>query len=347
MSAKPIVLVTGAASFIGKRIVLELLTRGYAVRGTMRDLKRADAVTEAVRPHLKDARVSLGQDLGFAACDLLQDLGWGEAMEGATAVIHTASPFPFHSPSDPDEVIAPAVEGTKRVLRAAYVAGVNKAVLTSSGAAIMYGHEAATGVEHYTESHWSNLEDPALTPYNRSKTMAERAAWELAEETGLALAVINPTLVMGPLLDRQLSTSTQLVWRMLSGRVPAVPNTGVAIVDVRDVAEMHVNALANPASVGKRHFASAEFLMLREVAQHLAKAYPRARVSTLGAPDFLVRLVARFDASVAQIVGELGVTRVIDASAGRALLGHDFIDAREALSATAEGLFEHGVMRRP
>jgi dihydroflavonol-4-reductase len=347
MSAKPIVLVTGAASFIGKRIVLELLARGYAVRGTMRDRKRADEVTEAVRPHLKDAGVSLGQDLDFVVCDLLQDVGWGEAMEGVASVIHTASPFPFHTPSDPDEVIAPAVEGTRRVLRAAYVAGVGRVVLTSSGSAIMYGHEGASGVEHFDESHWSNLEDPALTPYNRSKTLAERAAWELAEETGLALAVINPTMVMGPLLDRHLSTSTQVVWRMLSGRVPAVPNSGVAIVDIRDVAEMHVNALANPASVGKRHFASSDFLMLREVARHLAATYPRARVSTLGAPDFLVRLAARFDGSVAQIVGELGIERVIDASAGRALLGHDFIDAREALTATAEGLFEHGVMRRP
>jgi len=347
MSAKPIVLVTGAASFVGKRIVLELLTRGYAVRGTMRDLKRADQVTEAVRPHLKGAGVSLGDDLSFVACDLLQDMGWGEAMEGVSSVIHTASPFPFHTPSDPNEVIAPAVEGTRRVLRAAYVAGVGKAVLTSSGVAIMYGHDAASGVEHYDESHWSNLDDPALTPYNRSKTMAERAAWELAEETGLALAVINPTMVMGPLLDRQLATSTQLIWRMLSGRVPAVPNTGIGIVDIRDVAEMHVNALANPASVGKRHFASSEFLMLQEVAMHLAKAYPRARVSTLRAPDFLVRLAARFDGSVAQIVGELGIRRQIDASAGRALLGHDFIGAREALSATAEGLFEHGAMRRP
>lgn len=347
MPGKPIILVTGAASFVGKRIVLELLERGYAVRGTMRDLRRSDEVAGAVRPQLKGSGINLGEDLRFAACDLMHDVGWGEAMEGISAVIHTASPFPFHSPSDPAEVIAPAVEGTQRVLRAAYVAGVSKAVLTSSGTAIMYGHSTGPGIEHFDESHWSNLDDPRLTPYNRAKTMAERAAWELAGETGLALTVINPTMAMGPLLDGRLATSTQLIWRMLSGRVPAVPNSGIAIVDIRDVAEMHVNALANPASTGKRHFASAEFLMFRDVATHLAKTYPRARVSTLRAPDFLVRLIARFDGSVAQIVDDLGIRRVIDANAGRALLGHDFVDAREAITSTAEGLFEHGVMRRP
>ncbi|MEX1179580.1 MAG: NAD-dependent epimerase/dehydratase family protein [Cucumibacter sp.] len=346
MAGKPIILVTGAGGFIAKRIVLELLGRSYAVRGTLRDTKRSDEVRDAIRPHLKGTGVSLGGDLKFLQADLLSEAGWGRALEGVAAVIHTASPFPTGTPGDPQEVIRPAVEGTIRVLRAAHAAGVKRAVLTSSGSAITFGHQNGPGELHFNERHWSNLEDPRLTPYNRAKTLAELAAWDVANETGIKLAVINPTLVMGPMLDKGYSTSMEVIKRLLGGRVPMIPNIGFGIVDIRDVAEMHVNALANPAAPGKRHFAHAGYLMLADIAAILRELYPKAPIPTRKAPDFLLRFFARFDSSLKQVVDDLGIVRVIDASSGRALLGHDFIPAREAIQQTAEGLMAHGIVKR-
>ena len=344
MAGKPIILVTGAGGFIAKRIVLELLRRAYAVRGTLRDTKRSDEIRDAVRPHLKGA--TLGRDLKFVAADLLSDDRWSYAMEGVKAVIHTASPFPLRVPKDPQELIRPAVEGTVRVLRAAHAAGVKRVVLTSSAAAIMYGHGRSAEPRHYDETDWTNLDDPQLAPYNRSKTMAERAAWDVARETGLDLVVINPTLVLGPLMDAQNKTSVEVIRQLMSGGSPMVPDVGFGIVDVRDVAEMHVNALANPAAPGKRFFATAGFYMAEEIAAMLREAYPGRRIARRRAPDWLLRIAGRFDDRIAQILDDLGVRRVLDNTTGRALLGRDFTPAREAVRATAESLIEFGIVRR-
>lgn len=344
MAGKPIILVTGANGFIARRIVLELLSRAYAVRGTVRDTNRSDEIRDAIRPHLKAA--TLGRDLKFVAADLMSDEGWAYAMEGARAVIHTASPFPMHVPKDPQELIRPAVEGTVRVLRAAHAAGVRRVVLTSSAAAIMYGHGRSAEPRHYDETDWTNLNDPLLAPYNRSKTTAELAAWQVAKETGLELVVINPTLVLGPLMDAQNKTSVEIVRQLLAGGFPALPDIGFGIVDVRDVAEMHVNALANPAVANKRFFATAGFYMVEEIAAMMRELYPDRRFPRRRAPDWLLRLVGRFDKRVEVILDDLGVRRVLDNNSGRALLGHDFIPAKEAIRATAESLLEFGIVRR-
>lgn len=344
MAGKQTILVTGAGGFIAKRIVLDLLSRAYAVRGTLRDTNRSDEIRNAVRPHLKG--VSLGRDLKFIATDLLSDDRWAQAMEGVKAVIHTASPFPMHVPKDPQALIRPAVEGTERVLRAAHAAGVKRVVLTSSAAAIMYGHGRSVEPRHYDETDWTNLEDLNLAPYNRSKTMAERAAWDLAKDLKLELVVINPTLVLGPLLDAQNKTSVEIIRQLMAGGFPVLPDIGFGIVDVRDVAAMHVNALANPAVAGKRFFATAGFYMADEITGFLREAYPRRRFPSRRAPDWLMHFVGRFDRRIGSMLDDLGVRRVLDNRTGRALLGRDFISAKDAVRATAESLIEFGIVRR-
>jgi dihydroflavonol-4-reductase len=329
------VLLTGASGFIAKRITLDLLDAGHTVRGSLRSLKRADEVRAAVRPHLRDPDAL--DRLSFVELDLTRDQGWAEAMAGMTALIHTASPFPMAPPRDENELIRPAVDGTLRALRAAQSAGVMRVVLTSSVVAIEAN--AKVGREKLTEADWSDVSHPRSTPYYKSKTLAERAAWDfVAQHPEMQLTTINPSLVLGRPLDADFGTSLQLIERILSGKDPMQPDIGFGIVDVADVSAMHLRALEQPESAGKRYIASGPSATMPEVARHLAKRFPNRRIATRVAPVFVLRLLGLFDRSVKTVLPALGAPPVFDGSRARKELGIEFIGWEVAVDRAADAI---------
>lgn len=329
------VLLTGVSGFIAKHIALKLLNAGYAVRGTLRRMDRADEVRSALAPYLTEQ----AGELTFVQADLESDAGWADAMSGVTALIHTASPFPIAQPKDPAQVIRPAVEGTERVLKAAAAAGVTRVVLTSSTVAVLNESKPDTLQD---EADWCDVHLPTTTPYARSKTLAERLAWEIAKTRGLKLTTINPGLVLGPPLDRHYGSSLGLVERFLKGKDPMLPPLGLPIVDVRDVAEMHLRALQRPETEGRRYLASSGSMAFVDMGRTLKAAYPTRRIPTREAPQILVRALALFDPSVKSILPKLGhLERVSNARAVREM-GMEFIAPKAALLASADWLVKHG-----
>jgi nucleoside-diphosphate-sugar epimerase len=311
------VLVTGGSGFLGGWCIAELLRRDYRVRTTVRDLDREGRLRAAVA-----SQVEPGDRLTVLAADLARDEGWAQAVEGCDYVLHVASPFPPAQPKDPDELIVPAREGTLRVLRAGLDAGVKRVVVTSSVAAIVGGRKPPSAV--LTEEDWSDPDDTASTPYARSKTIAERAAWDLVRERGEVerLATVNPAAILGPLLGDARSFSLQLIERLLGG-MPGVPRIGYGIVDVRDVADLHLRAMTTPAAGGQRFIASESFLWMKEVAAILRDRLgdAAAKVPTRPIPDLLVRAMGLFDPSVRSVVGQLGKKTELSNEKARTLLG--------------------------
>jgi len=297
------VLVTGGSGFIGAHCILQLLDAGYDVRTTVRDLKReAD-----VRAMLAIGGADAGDRLSFVAADLEKDAGWADAVAGCGYVLHVASPFPANIPKHEDELIVPAREGALRVLRAARDAGVKRVVLTSSFAAIGYGQEPRT----FDERDWTNLNGEGLTSYVKSKTIAERAAWDfIAKEGGaLELSVVNPVAVFGPVLGPDYSTSILLVQRMMDGAMPGCPRLKFGAVDVRDVADLHLRAMTNVAAKGERFLAVAgDFVWMVELARMLKSRMGAVakKIPTRELPNWLVRVAALREPAVKQIIPELG-----------------------------------------
>jgi len=313
------VLVTGGSGFLGGWCVVELLRRGHTVRTTVRDLAREVAVRAAVA-----SQVDAGERLSVLAADLLADEGWAEAVAGCDHVLHVASPFPPVQPKDPDELIVPARDGTLRVLRAALDAGVERVVVTSSVAAISGSGKPVAG-RPLDERDWSDPDNPKLTPYARSKTVAERAAWDLARERGETekLTTVNPGAIIGPLLgDDGRSFSLQSIERLLEG-MPAVPRIGFSFVDVRDVADLEIRAMSAPAAGGERLVAVDDFMWMSEVAAVLRERLGEdaAKVPTRNAPNLLVRVLAIFDPSVRSVLGQLGRRTEVSSEKARTELG--------------------------
>ncbi|MEU8896722.1 aldehyde reductase [Nocardia sp. NPDC048505] len=333
------VLVTGATGFVAGWVISELLEHGYAVRATVRDLAAPDK-----RAHL----TARGGELEFVAADLERDAGWAEAVSGCAAVLHVASPFPATPPADERELIGPAVEGTLRVLRAAAAAGtVRRVVLTSSIAAIAHGHARHDVIR--TEADWSVVAESAA--YQKSKTLAERAAWDfVAAEQPFELVAVNPGMVLGPLQSATAtSTSHEPVRRLLAGAVPGAPRVGWATVDVRDLAVLHRLALEQPAAAGNRYIAAGEHVWMRELGDILAAEFASRgyRVPTRTLPDLLVRAVALFDKGVRLTVPTLGVAERLSADKARRELGWTMRPVRDSVLDTAASLIEHGIVHRP
>ena len=329
------VLLTGISGFIAKHVALKLLNAGYSVRGTVRRLDRADEVRAALAPYLTEHAGALS----FVQADLESDAGWADAMVGVSALVHTASPFPITQPKDPATLIRPAVEGTERVLKAAAAAGVTRVVLTSSTVAVLNDAKPDTLQD---EADWCDVHLPSTTPYAKSKTLAERAAWEIAKARGLKLTTINPGLVLGPPLDEHYGTSLGLVERFLKGKDPMMPPLGFPIVDVRDVAEMHLRALQRPATEGRRYLASSGSMAFVDMGRTLKAAYPTRRIPTREAPKAIVRFLSLFDASIKTILPKLGhLERVSNARAVKEM-GMEFIAPKAALLASADWLVKHG-----
>jgi nucleoside-diphosphate-sugar epimerase len=326
-----LVLVTGGSGFIGAHCIKRLHEDGHRVRTTVRSLAREQEVRDLVGDG----------PLEVVAADLTDDAGWGEAVAGCAHVLHVASPFPLGQPKHEDELIVPARDGALRVLRAARDAGVRRVVLTSSFAAIGYGHGHPDKV--YDETSWTDVDGPGVSAYAKSKTIAERAAWSFTEaEPGAPeLAVVNPVAVLGPLLGRDPSTSIELVKRLIDGSMPGTPKVAYGIVDVRDVADLHVRAMTAPEAAGQRFIAMGEdFRWISEMGQWLRDALPaRAKkIPKRDLPSPLVRLASVFDAPLRQLTPELGVRKRATSEKARRLLGWTPRSDRDAVVATAESL---------
>ncbi|MFZ5783763.1 MAG: SDR family oxidoreductase [Pseudomonadota bacterium] len=340
------VLVTGGSGFVAGYCILGLLAAGHEVRATVRSLHRE----EGVRRLLKEGGAAPRDGLSFVAADLQQDRGWPEAAAGCEYVLHVASPFPATVPRREEELIAPARDGTLRVLRAARDAGVRRVVLTSSFAAIGYG--PAPSGRPFDETDWTDPARREVSAYVKSKTLAERAAWDfLAGEGGrMELAVINPVAVLGPVLGPDYSASILLVKKLLTGAVPGCPRLRFGVVDVRDVAALHLLAMTHPAAAGERFLAVAdEFVWMVDVAHMLRRRLgsKARRVPMRHLPNWAVRVAALVDPTVRQIVPELGRAKNATSGKARRMLGWLPRSAEEAVVATAESLLRLGLVPQP
>jgi nucleoside-diphosphate-sugar epimerase len=338
------ILVTGGSGFIGSHCILQLLAAGHEVRTTVRNLAREPEV----RVLLKTGGADAGDRLAFYAADLTSDHGWTEAAAGCEYVLHVASPFPSTVPKDESELIVPAREGALRVLRASREAGVKRVVLTSSFAAVGYGHGPQAAP--FNESDWTDPNGSDVMPYTKSKTLAERAAWDFIgrEGRGLELAVVNPVGVFGPVLGSDYATSILFVQRLMDGALPGLPRMSFGVVDVRDVADLHLRAMTHPAAKGERFLAVAgDFLWIVEIAKVLKARMGAAarRVPTLQLPNWLVRLAALRDPAVKQIVPELGKWKNATNEKAKRVLGWNPRSSEDAIVATAESLLRLGLLK--
>ncbi len=326
------VLLTGITGFIAKHVALQLLQAGHTVRGTARSPSRLTEVQAALAPHLP---AGARDRLSVVRADLMSDDGWAEAARGCEVLMHTASPFPIRQPTDADELVRPAVDGTLRAMRAAHAAGITRMIVTSSVAAVFDERKGGT----QDESDWLDPDAPGTVPYSLSKLRAEQAAWAFAKDhPGVALTTINPALVLGPPLDRHYGSSLGLVERIMKGRDPANPPFGLGIVDVRDVARMHCLAMDLPATAGRRYIASAGSLWFADMARILKEAWPDRRIATRTAPVWLLRILALWDAEIRSILPRMGqIDRVSNARA-REEMGMTFIPADQALRDAAAWL---------
>lgn len=334
--AQTLVVVTGASGFIAKHVIAELLKRGFAVRGTLRSLAKGEGVRAAVRRAGADPAL-----LTFSEADLLRDDGWAEAFSGASHVMHTASPFPVQQPDDADEVIRPARDGTLRVLTFAAKAQVKRVVLTSSTVAVMYAPQPSAG-HIFSEADFTDETRGDLTPYIRSKTIAEKAAWKYIADAGppFELSVINPAFVQGPALDDDLSTSHELMRLMAAGKYPASPKVVFPVCDVRDVAAAHVEAMVREAAAGERFLIAEGETRLFEIGQQLAAVCPdlKGRVPRFELPDAAVRALAVVDKRLRTILPELGSHRVCSSGKAKAALGLQLRTADAAIRDAAQSL---------
>ncbi|OQW79370.1 MAG: epimerase [Proteobacteria bacterium ST_bin14] len=332
------VLVTGGSGYIGSFIIRQLVEQGWTVNTTVRSLKREAEVR---------ASLAVPADkLKFFAADLLNDAGWADAVAGCSHVVHVASPLPSGAVKHEDDLIVPAREGALRALRFAKAAGVQRVVMTSSVAAIAYGHGKKIGT--YTEADWTDVNGPQVHAYAKSKTLAERAArdWIASEGAGMEYVSVNPAAVLGPVLSADFSSSVQIITRLLSGSLPGLPNFGFGVVDVRDVADLHVRALTAPGMDGERFIASGPFMMMKEVAAVLRDRMGNEarKVPTRGLPDFLLQLTSLVDPTIRMVTGELGKQRITPSDHARDVLGWVPRPASDTIVDTARSLIDKGVI---
>lgn len=328
-------LVTGGSGYIAGFLIRQLIAEGWTVHTTVRSLAREAEIRGWL--DVDDDR------LRFFAADLTNDAGWAAAVAGCSHVAHVASPFPAGTPKFDDELVIPARDGALRALRFAKAAGVERFVLTSSVAAIGYGHAERV----HTEADWTDVTAPGVTAYAKSKTIAERAArdWIAAHGGGMEFVSVNPSAVLGPLLSDDYSTSIQFVQRLIDGSVPGTPRLGFAVVDVRDLADLHVRTLTRPGIDGERFIAAGKFLWMHEVAAILRARVPQARVPKRSIPDLVVRLLALFDGSIRQVLGELGRRRDVSPEHTAQVLGWRTRDEADSIADTARSLIERGLVK--
>ncbi|MCB1422357.1 MAG: aldehyde reductase [Nitratireductor sp.] len=334
------VLITGVSGFIAGHTALEFLKAGYHVRGSVRNAAKGDAIAAVLGQHGDISR------LEFVEADLGSDEGWAEAVKGCDCVAHLASPFPLAQPKDENDLIRPAVEGTLRVLKAAKAAGVKRFVQTSSMVAVIQGHRHEK--TSFTEDDWSNLAAPGITAYQKSKTLAEKAGRQFMAEHGsdMHYATVNPGLVWGPALDRDIGSSVEIVRMFLAGKYPGAPKLKLLVVDVRDIAKMHRLAMETGEPSGGRYLGVCGDVWMMDMARMMreelgAKANKAPKFLL---PNFVIKAIGLVDAAARTAIPDLDLDWKVDNSRTRQALGIEFISPREALLASARSLIDHGIV---
>ena len=342
MQGQETVLVTGGSGFIGGWCVIRLLQQGYAVRTTLRSLAQEHSVRAALGK-LIDAQ----DRLSFHAAELTSDAGWEVATSGCDFVLHVASPVVLSQPRNANELIAPARDGTRRVVDAAIKSGVRRVVLTSSVAAASRNAKTVETVSD--ETVWTDLSDAKVSAYARSKTLAERMAWELVASSDgtTTLVTVNPSVVLGPVLSGDYSASVQVVERMLSGKIPGIPRLGFNIVDVRDVADLHIRAMTAPEAAGQRFIAAGTFGWMADLAILLRARLGDAadKVPTRRVPDLVVRLAALFNKELRTAIPRLGQKRDFTSAKAQGMLGWRPRPLEETVLDCARSLIAIGALR--
>lgn len=336
------VCVTGGTGYIAGELIKQLLAKGWTVHTTVRDKARSELGLRERFGNPGDDRFNVFQ------ADLMNDAGWAEAMAGCTHVAHVASPLMAAPPRHEDELIVPAREGTLRALRFADRAGVKRFVQTSSLAAIAYGRSE----KQYTinESNWTNIDHPDAYPYVKSKTIAERAArdWIEASPTQMEFVSVNPSMVLGPVDSADFSVSVEAIKQLLNGSMPMAPDIGFAVVDTRDVADLHVRCLEEPGLGGERFVAAGKFYKIIEVGEILRRNLPAEqtkKVPTRVMPNWMVSVLSLFNAGVHSIKSEVGKTRTADASHAKERLGWQTRNEEESIVDCAKSLIALGIVR--
>jgi len=335
------VLVTGASGFLATHCIIQLLEQGYKVRGTLRTLARENEVRETVHKF-----VDADDRLTFISADLSSDAGWEQAVQGCEYVLHVASPFPLFEPEHEDDLIKPAVEGTLRVLHAAHAEGIKRVIQVSSNAAISAGHFGENRT--FTEDDWSYLDKP-IGAYSKSKTLAERAAWDFVNGTAnthkMELVTINPPFIAGPILNKNFPTSAEVINILLRGQVPGVARIKMPIVDVRDVAAAMILAITTPEAAGNRFLCSGGTIWVKEIAEILHKGFGNRgyKIPRVVLPVFLARLVALFDKKIALIIPSLNWDYELSNEKAKRILGWQPRSNEEAILSMAESLIENGL----
>lgn len=336
------VLVTGAGGFIATHCILQLLEQGYKVRGTLRNLARETQLRKTLAEH-----VDAEGRLEFVHTDLLKDDGWEPALRGCDYVLHVASPLPAQEPKDENDLIIPAREGSLRVLRAAAAGEVKRVVLTSSVAAVFEGHGA--GRLNFDENDWSNL-DGKIGAYAKSKTLAERAAWDFIKSAQnphqMELSVINPCFVLGPYMGQELTTSGQLISKLMRREIPGVPHMNWLIADVRDVAAAHIAAMTMPEAAGQRFCCAAQGCWAQDIALILKRHFASRgyRIPTQEVPDFVVYLFGIFDKTARMTIDFLGKEYTVSTARIEKTLGWHPRPVEETIVSMAESMIRQGIV---
>lgn len=330
------VLLTGVTGFLGSHTTIQLLEKGYNVRGTLRDMNRVGEITRVIGEHTANT-----DKLSFAEADLTDAGVWDNLTKEMDYVLHIASPFPRELPDHEDDLIVPAQKGTLNLLKAAATNFVKRVVLTSSTGAIVFGKAGSRRRGTFTETDWTDITvQKDCTPYFKSKTIAEKSAWEFMEENGgeMELASICPGAILGPVLEKDFGTSANIVIKVMDGSMPAIPNIGFDIVDVRSVADLHIRAMETPQAAGQRFIGSAGYLSFKNVAEILRKHYPGRKIPKRTLPDFAVRWLAKIDKTLQPVLVNLSAERKTDNSKARRLLKWNPISTEEAALACARSL---------
>lgn len=342
MKAK--VLLTGISGFLGSHTAIQLLEKDYHVLGTLRDMKRAEEIRNIIGQNTTKIA-----NLEFAEADLSHPEIWDKLTQDIDYVQHIASPFPREIPKDEDELILPARNGILAILKAAAKNKVKRVVLTSSSSAVLYGKPAGQQSGTFDETVWTDATNKVdTTPYYRSKTIAEKAAWDFMaqDKSGLELVTVLPGAILGPVLERDFGTSANIVLKMLDGSMPALPRIGLDMVDVRSEADLLIRAMEMPQAAGQRYLGSAGFLSFHQIADILREKYPNRKIPSATLPHWLTHVLSWFDRALAPVLLDLGQERRIDNSKAKKMLQWQPIDNREAVLSCAASLITLGLIKK-
>ncbi|MDF7821063.1 aldehyde reductase [Runella sp. MFBS21] len=341
MKTKETVLVTGGTGFVGRQLVLQLLQKGYQVRTTIRNLANQESIITTLKSH----GIESFESLSFVQAELTKDDHWAQVMNGCKYVLSVASPVFFDVPQNEEEAIRPAVEGILRVLKFAKKAGVQRVVMTSNFGAVGFSHVDKT--TQTTEEDWTDVHLKGLSVYEKSKTLAEKAAWDFIASKGgnLEFATINPVAILGPSLDAHFSGSFHLLENLLNGSMKVVPYIPLNVVDVRDVADLHIRAMTHPLANGHRFIASADGqISIPAIATLLKKHLPAVsqKVSTKKLPDWILSFASLFNAKAKEGVMLRNVNRNVSNQKAKTLLGWTPIATQEqTILAAAESMIQY------